>query len=290
MARTSTRRRLLQLSGCAVVGLSGCADAIDRVAEGEAVADGPAGAGVTAAPSTESSDDEVPSTSSSGTRDPPPTDGTEAGGGTPSTSASLDLSPPGVSFVDAPLPARPGDRQYATMGHPEEAPTARLFGNWKCPYTREFVVERLDEVVDRFVRPGRLAIEFRGLAYRSSEPFLGPDAPRAARAGLGVWHADPASYWTYVGYVFANQPPEREEWATVENLLTFADAAGVEGTDRVRRSIVGDDLVEAVRSTTAVAAAVDVSAVPRIEVDGVVTAPTVDFETSVEQLERAAGG
>lgn len=297
MSHHRSRRHLLKLSGCAIVALSGCSGVVSRPddeveptperdrstpVETTKTAEFAESAGDTGAIDLDGSVDGTTATPGD-----PPTEVQQSQGGTETPPTSLDIDPPDTSFASVPLPESPGDYEYATMGRSGASVTATVFGNWKCPYTRGFVVNRFDEVVDRYVRPGDLAVQFRALAFRSGEPFLGPDAPRAAAAGLGVWHEDPDAYWSYFGYVFGNQPPEREDWATTEHLLAFAGAAGVDDPDRVRRAIEGEAYDTAVRANTALASDLGVYTVPRVEVNGEVSAPTVDFEATLAQLDRA---
>lgn len=282
MPRARTRRRLVQVTGAALAALSGCAGVARRLrTEGEAPTTGssptptPAATSTTTVPSETAADRTTTTADSGGTPTEPSTD-------------RLDIDPPAASFADVPLPESADSHQFATMGRPEEVATARVFGSWKCPYTRNFVVEELPQVVDRYVRPGDLAIQFRAVAYRSGEPFLGPDAPRAARAGLSVWNAAPESYWSYFGFVFGNQPPERDAWATIDHLLSFAEAAGVDALEEVELALAGDTYAEDVRSTVQVAGDLGVFAVPRVEVDGQVAAPTVDMAATLDLLDGAA--
>lgn len=275
MPPARTRRRLLVLAGGAVSTLAGCSNAVSDLAGSSRDE---------AATSTEKSS-QSPSPERTGTDE---TDHGDPTGSEPSTTP-LDLEPPDHSFADAPMPETPGDHRYATMGRPSDSPTAVLFGSWKCPFTREFVVTQLDGIVEEFVRPGEIALRFRDIAYRSGEPFLGPDAPRAGRAGLGVWQADPRRYWAFFAYVFANQPPEREAWATEDALLTFADAAGIDETEAVEEAIRGTRFESALLATRSRADELDLRAVPRIVLGGEVTAPTVDRESTRAQFEAVAG-
>lgn len=200
---------------------------------------------------------------------------------------SVTIQSPDISLSDVPLPEE--RTQYARMGTSDATATATVYGNWKCPYTQEFVLNQLPEVVDRFVRPGDLALEFRALSYQSGEPFLGPDAPRAARAGLSVWDVDPKSYWSYFAHVFANQPQERREWAQPSLLVRFAEKSGVNGTQQVEQSIRSNAYAGPVQSTTGAASDLGIATVPRIFANEEITAPTVDFESTLSQLESAVG-
>jgi len=199
-----------------------------------------------------------------------------------STSEPIEISAPDPSFADAPVPDDPSAFSYARMGSGADV-TATVYGNWKCPYTRSMVVDYLPEVVSTFVRPGELDLELRFLAYRSGEPFLGADAPRATRAGLTVWDEAPESYWSYFSYVFGNQPSSDERWATPSALRRLADAADVRATldGRLDR----DD--ERVDRTVAAARERSVYSVPRIVVDGEVLAPTLDPDAATDALSAA---
>ena len=124
------------------------------------------------------------------------------------------------AVATAPIPDSPSEFRYATMGSADADVTVTYFGSWKCPYCAQFGTGMLSQLVMDYVEPGTIALEFRNLAYFGGDPFLGPDAPAAGQAGLAVWNTDPASYWAFHEYVFRNQPPESDQWATTERLVS----------------------------------------------------------------------
>jgi len=195
-----------------------------------------------------------------------------------------ELRAPQDEYEDVPIPEAPGRHAYATMGD-GRGPTATVFGNWKCPYTQEFVLQHLPRIIEKYVRPGDLTIRFRALSYQNGDPFLGADAPRAARAGLTVWHRDPDAFWRYFGTAFLNQPQERYEWATTEQLAEIATAAGVDETNEVALEIKDGAHADAVHETVDAAARAGVTTVPRVVVNGEVTAPTVAYEETKNALD-----
>lgn len=193
----------------------------------------------------------------------------------------VEIKDPPTEFGAVPLPET--ETRYPQMGTADDVAT--VYGNWKCPYTREFVLDQLPSLIEEHVRPGELSIRFRSLAYRGGEPFLGADAPRATHAGIAVWETDPESFWNYFRYVFANQPQERYEWAKQPLLERFAERAGVSDPAHVAQSAADEVFTQRVQATADSADKYDIWSVPRIRYDGEVTAPTVNPERTREQLE-----
>ncbi|MCO8265023.1 thioredoxin domain-containing protein [Haloferax sp. AB510] len=271
--RETDRRSILKLSGvAAIASLSGCASFAKQANSGGA--DTPAG-----------QSEQQTTTAQPETR--------TAAGNETDANASVEMRPktvsdPSFELQTGALRSLQTDARYPTIGTADT--TVTVYGSWKCPYTQEFVRQQFGGLVEDFVATGDLSIEFRNVAYMDGEPYLGPDAPRASEAGLAVWNIDPESFWTYFSYVFANQPQERRDWATTENLVRFAEAADTNGIDQIRRAIRSRAYAQSVQLSADSAAELGITTVPRIATDDEVTAPTVDPEATREQLERVANG
>lgn len=267
------RRRFLGLAGLAAATvLSGCASFARGVDTAPTRTSDDAGANSPARTPAAASNRSTQPTHTEAARETPP--------------ALETIERPSFGVSDAPIPSEVSDLRYPTLGTADA--TLTLYGSWKCPYTREFVGRQLGTLVDEFVRPGDVSLRYRSVAYRDGEPFLGPDAPRAAQAGLAVWDVSPDSFWSYFAYVFENQPQERFEWATTDALVRVAERAGAKGLDRIRRATRTGAYATSVRRTVTRADELGISTVPRVAYDGSVTAPTVDPETTRRQFERAA--
>lgn len=192
----------------------------------------------------------------------------------------------------APLPEDPSQFTYASMG-PADAPTVTYFGHWKCPKCAGFstgLAEGLSlaDVVTDYVRPGRIRLQFRCLAYLNGEPVLGPDGPRAARAGLAVWTVDPADFWAYYAAVMHNQPPESRRWATAERLLHFAEISRVDDLEAVAARVDSDRYADALRATTTAAARAGIRGTPSLVAGGTVTTPANEkrARSAIESIAR----
>ena len=204
-------------------------------------------------------------------------------GGENSESPNTDVD---GAVANAPVPDDPRSTTYARAGS-ADLPTVTYYGNWKCPYCADFSTGFLGDIVTDYVEPGDINLRFRALAYIDGEPFLGADAPRAAQAGLAAWNVDPEIYWRYHEYVFANQPPESETWATTDKLVSFAEEAGVAETEQLRTKIQEQAYESPIRETSQEAADVGVSGTPALVIEGETVNPLSDEQrtrTLIEQL------
>lgn len=208
------------------------------------------------------------------------------GGGDAQKSPSGD--PLESPAANAPIPDDAGSRTYATMG--TGGPEITYFGSWKCPFCAEFAVGSdrvlsMSTIATDYVEPGDLTLRYQCLAYTGSgDPFLGADAPRAARAGLSVWNREPAAYWGFHEYVMANQPPESDQWATTDRLVTFAREANVSNPSGVRSDLESGKYEQAIEATTKDFDQSGASGTPALVVDGETYSP-FDPEKSRQALD-----
>lgn len=125
-----------------------------------------------------------------------------------------------------------------TLGSPTAPVTLVEYADLQCPYCAEWARGTLPALLDSYVRPGKVRIVFRGLA------FLGPDSDRALRAALAAARQD--RLWNVVDALYRRQGPENSGWVT-ESLLEE-----VAGADALAQR--GDAWVDGEIAAAAVAA------------------------------------
>lgn len=213
-------------------------------------------------------------------------------GGNGSSPVDTSSAPEGT-VTDAPIPDDPSSFTYATMG--TDGPLVTYFANWKCPGCAQFStgegdVLGLGRIVQDYVSSGDVQLECRAFTYTSEgEPFLGADAPRAARAGLAVWNVDPQSYWRFHEQVMANQPPKGEKWATTDKLVEFAEQSEVENVEQVRSAVENGKYEDPVRANTDAATGYDgFNGTPSLVIDGAVYNP-FDPKKTKDALDQLTG-
>jgi protein-disulfide isomerase len=97
-------------------------------------------------------------------------------------------------------------QEGVALGDPDAPATLIEFADLQCPFCAEFATGELPQLVGDYVRPGRLRLELRLLA------FIGPDSER----GRQVAHAAALQnhMWDYTDLFFRNQGAENSGYAT----------------------------------------------------------------------------
>lgn len=121
-----------------------------------------------------------------------------------------------VSIVggrDGSAPASTPDGTAAIAGLPQDgaflgSPDARHvlveYADLQCPFCGQYATGILPEIVDRYVRTGKLRLEFRGLA------FVGPDSASALKIVEAA--AEQNLQWNVLEALFAEQGKENAGW------------------------------------------------------------------------------
>ncbi|WP_433626991.1 DsbA family protein [Halomicrococcus sp. NG-SE-24] len=177
----------------------------------------------------------------------------------------------------APVPGEPGQFTYATMGEGSN-PTATLYGNFKCPYTKEFVLGNLEAVVEEFVEPGKLDLRYRALAYEppgqsshgSSYYYISDSDPRISECAMGAWDLAPDDYWAFFRDMFESQVSGTVTYDEMRSRMNDSDVDHRWGAiSRAKDS----DYEDPVYQTRYAAGDVGVTFTPTLALDGATTAP-----------------
>ena len=106
------------------------------------------------------------------------------------------------------------------IGPPDAPVTLVEFADLQCPFCASWATDAFPDVVEEYVRPGKLRIEFRGLA------FIGDDSEKALRAALAAGQQD--RLWHVVELLYRNQGAENSGWVTDELLDAVGRTAGLD--------------------------------------------------------------
>jgi protein-disulfide isomerase len=109
------------------------------------------------------------------------------------------------------------------LGRGDAPVTLVEYADLQCPYCAQFALGALPTLVERYVRPGKLRIEFRGLS------FIGPDSHKALEFVQAASDEDHA--WDVIDLLYQSQGTENTGWVTDELLDQIAAAAGLDGEE-----------------------------------------------------------
>ena len=95
------------------------------------------------------------------------------------------------------------------------------FADLQCPVCKEAMETSMTQIIDSYVKPGRVRLEFRNFA------ILGLDSEKAARAAQ--YAASQGKAWQFIDLFYINQGEEGSGYVTDEFIRKIA--AGVDGLD-----------------------------------------------------------
>jgi protein-disulfide isomerase len=94
------------------------------------------------------------------------------------------------------------------------------FADLQCPFCGEYSRDVMPAVVERYVRPGKVKVAFRGLA------FIGDDSEEALRVAYAASLQN--KLFQFVDLVYRNQGAENSGWVDDDYLQRIGRAAGLD--------------------------------------------------------------
>ena len=105
------------------------------------------------------------------------------------------------------------------------------YGDIACPGCQAASESIIPTLIDRYVRPGQVKMEFRPIAFISKS---------SERGALGVEAAALQNkMWTLVSLLYRNQGDERDDWLSDELLTEAAGKAGL-NVDQWKKDFASD--------------------------------------------------
>ena len=151
-------------------------------------------------------------------------DGAESTATTTST-ATTSTETTGAGSTSPAITVVAGVPQNGTvLGNPEATVRLLQFEDLQCPFCKEYTENTLPALIDEYVRPGLIKIDFRGIA------FLGPDSEKALRIVVAAGLQN--KLWEVSGLFYENQGEENSGWVT--DALIDQILAEVPGLDAAR--------------------------------------------------------
>lgn len=145
-------------------------------------------------------------------------------------------------------------QDFTLVGKPNARVKLIEYGDLQCPICKSFSADTLPSLVDEYVRPGRVKMEFRGIA------FIGPDSEKALRFVIAAGLQD--SLWEMQEGLYANQGGENKGWVTDELVRSVASEITGLDIDQLFADVSAPEVTKELQESDAQAQAAKVPGTP----------------------------
>ena len=134
-------------------------------------------------------------------------------GGSSGTTSSATSTTPAATVSLAGIP-----QKGITLGRPSAPVTVMVFEDPQCPYCMEWNQQTLPTVVKKYVRTGRVKLQYRGIN------IIGPNSEYGLRANYAAGEQN--KLWHMADELYARQGEENSGWINDSTIASAAKAAG----------------------------------------------------------------
>ena len=151
-------------------------------------------------------------------------DDDDAAATTEATTTSTEATTPDTSTPAAVALVAGIPQDGPILGNPAAKVRMIQFEDLQCPICRTYTEDALPGIVNEYVKPGLVKLDFKGLT------FLGPDSLKALKIAVAAGFQN--KLWEVVGLFYENQGAENSGWVT--NELIDQILAEVPGLDAAK--------------------------------------------------------
>jgi protein-disulfide isomerase len=138
------------------------------------------------------------------------------GGGSGSSSRTTSATPSGRTAARSTFAGVP---QHDDMLGKASAPvTLTVFEDPQCPYCRQWNIDTLPTLVEKYVRTGRINLAYRGVVV------IGPNSVAGLRAAYAAGQQN--KLWNMVQALYERQGEENSNWITLPVIRSAARQVG----------------------------------------------------------------
>jgi len=142
------------------------------------------------------------------------------------------------------------------LGNPDAKVTMLQYEDIQCPVCKRYTDDAFGAIVAEYVKPGKVKLDFRGLA------FLGPDSQKALKVVLAAAKQD--KLWQLQEGLYRNQGLENSGWLTDD--LIREVATGIPGldVDKLFADAETDEMGQAAQQSAAEAQSAGITGTPTL--------------------------
>lgn len=166
-----------------------------------------------------------------------------------------------------PKPVAINTQGQPTMGNPAAKVHIVAFEDLKCVNCARFNREMMPYIKKNYIDTGVAKYTLINLAFvQGSMP--------AANAAHCIYKQNPALFFPFVEYIFAHQPPEEQDWATIPTLMNFASKIKGVNSTQLAQCLVANPYAPFIQNNLQIAMKLmPIVQTPTIFINGVLVNP-----------------
>lgn len=164
------------------------------------------------------------------------------------------------------------------LGNPDAPVTVIEFADFQCPFCGRYFKNVEPQLLDRYVKTGKVKFIYRDFAFLGEESEWGAEAARCAN--------DQGKFWQYHDYLFNHQSGENSGAFAKENLKQFARALGLVSVS-FDACLDSEKYLKAVQNDTDAGRSFGVGGTPTTFVNGQAVSGAVPFSDIAAVVEAA---
>ena len=118
-----------------------------------------------------------------------------------------------------------------TEGNPQAKLNIVAFEDLKCSNCMRYNQTIFPNIENNYIKTGKANYTIINLAFI-------PGSVPAANAARCIYMQNHAAFFDYVKYIYAHQPPEDQDWATIPTLMLFATHVSGINSDQLANCLV----------------------------------------------------
>lgn len=169
---------------------------------------------------------------------------------------------------------------FPLAGNPEAKVHIVAFLEPKCPDSKQFWIESYPKIKKEYIDTGKANFSVITVSFLYKSAL-------ASLALLCVNNQDKTLYFDYLDYIYKNQLPEKEDWATKEKLIEYAKKANAKiNIEKLHHCLHHEDFNAHVEENTAFGnLLMGHISTPKIFVNGHLV-ENIDDKVDIYQLEQ----
>lgn len=116
------------------------------------------------------------------------------------------------------------------MGSKDAKDTISVYGDFSCPYCRDFEIDTLTKLKERYVDTSKANIRFINVG------LLGDDSLYKSVASYSLYQHDKDKYWAFHRQLFENQSKETQHKTTINNTSNQGNISQKEAESVIKHS------------------------------------------------------